>query len=540
MKNLNAKKSRRFWLMLGIAVLLCGLAVSALMPARQTYTVGPETSVAVGPLDADGYVDYVAALNERLRGKITPERNANVLIWQAIGPRPSGANTPPDYFKWLGRPAPPEQGVYLVDWITFLNSRHPDLGPVSSGDKQAVKAWLDRVRKWPWKTDDEPDIAAWLVRNATPLEKLVEASKLTDYYNPLIPKDRPNGQGIVFNHFLSNVEKYREAAVLLGSRAMLRLGSGRTNDAWTDLITCHRLGRLFQQGSTLIELLVGISVESIAQQGEAIFLSQANLTRQQVDACMADLRGLPAPAKAADKIDLAERFLMLDVMQILARNLADGLKALDMKDNGADNRIMYFGVFARSNDWNVAMKTANTHYDRLIATLRIEDLTTRMEKKAALDAEKNLWSEEMVKHIRAAALLGAGKRGELIGNIVGSQMSGIAFHIKAAEERLAQENEHLILAFALKARHLDTGDYPAKLEDLAPKYLAKIPIDRFAAGPLKYERPDNGYRFYSVGPNRVDEKGAGQDDFPSGDDLTITMPAIGPAPLPEAPVPPEE
>ena len=87
---------------------------------------------------------------------------------------------------------------------------------------------------------------------------------------------------------------------------------------------------------------------------------------------------------------------------------------------------------------------------------------------------------------------------------------------------------------------MDTGDYPAKLEDLAPKYLAKIPIDRFAAGPLKYERPDNGYRFYSVGPNRVDEKGAGQDDFPSGDDLTITMPAIGPAPLPEAPVPPEE
>ena len=62
----------------------------AMWPSRSTFTVGTETTYVTGPLDKQGYVDYVAALNERLREGITPENNANVLIWQALGPRPEG------------------------------------------------------------------------------------------------------------------------------------------------------------------------------------------------------------------------------------------------------------------------------------------------------------------------------------------------------------------------------------------------------------------------------------------------------------------
>src|SRR5437764_836871 len=50
--------------------------------------LGKDTTVAMGPLDKAGYIDYEAALNERLGKGITPEKNANVLIWQALGPKP--------------------------------------------------------------------------------------------------------------------------------------------------------------------------------------------------------------------------------------------------------------------------------------------------------------------------------------------------------------------------------------------------------------------------------------------------------------------
>src|SRR5438552_9539171 len=101
--------SRRWKLLLGIATtFFLAALVYAAWPGRSTFTVSPETTYVTGPLDAHGYVDYVTALNERLRGTITPETNANVLIWKALGPRPEGGNgMPAEYFQWLGIEEPP-------------------------------------------------------------------------------------------------------------------------------------------------------------------------------------------------------------------------------------------------------------------------------------------------------------------------------------------------------------------------------------------------------------------------------------------------
>src|SRR5947209_7995811 len=62
---------------------------------KANFTVSKETTYVTGPLDKDGYVDYAAALNERLGKGVTPETNANVLIWKAIGPRPQAAKPMP-------------------------------------------------------------------------------------------------------------------------------------------------------------------------------------------------------------------------------------------------------------------------------------------------------------------------------------------------------------------------------------------------------------------------------------------------------------
>ncbi len=56
----------------------------AAWPGRSTFTVSPETTHVTGPLDKNGGVDYMTALNERLGKDITPETNGNVLLWKAL------------------------------------------------------------------------------------------------------------------------------------------------------------------------------------------------------------------------------------------------------------------------------------------------------------------------------------------------------------------------------------------------------------------------------------------------------------------------
>src|SRR4051812_37602070 len=65
---------------------------------KPKFTIGKETTYVTGPVDADGYIDYAAALNERLGKGIKPADNANVLLWKAIGPQPEG-KMPAEFYK---------------------------------------------------------------------------------------------------------------------------------------------------------------------------------------------------------------------------------------------------------------------------------------------------------------------------------------------------------------------------------------------------------------------------------------------------------
>ncbi len=97
-----------------------------------------------------------------------------------------------------------------------------------------------------------------------------------------------------------------------------------------------------------------------------------------------------------------------------------------------------------------------------------------------------------------------------------------------AAERSEQLQDNLQIAFALAAYRADHGRYPARLDELAPKYLPRIPADCFASGPLIYRPTADGYLLNSVGPNGRDDDGRLFTDDPPGDDIAIRMPATPP------------
>ena len=61
-----------------------------------------------------------------------------------------------------------------------------------------------------------------------------------------------------------------------------------------------------------------------------------------------------------------------------------------------------------------------------------------------------------------------------------------------------------------------------QLEQLVPKYLAKIPEDLFSGKPVRYRRKGQGYLRYSVGPNQKDN--GGQRENQELDDVGFQVP----------------
>lgn len=87
-------------------------------------------------------------------------------------------------------------------------------------------------------------------------------------------------------------------------------------------------------------------------------------------------------------------------------------------------------------------------------------------------------------------------------------ITGSFISYRGAFERRCQDN--LLVGatqtlFAIKAFRIDTGAYPASLDELVPKYLVSIPQDPFDGKPLRYSFEKKV--LYSVGQDLVDSGG---------------------------------
>lgn len=483
-------------------------------PVKPKLPLGKDTTVVNGPLDKNGYIDYEAALNERLSKGIKPEQNANVLLWQAFGPRPGGTKMPPDYFKWLGAPEPPEKGDYFVTLEAFK----PD--GLTDEERLKLPDTLFASTMAPWVARDRPALAAWLKANEKSLAVVAEAVKRPAYFNPLVSIREENAKGALAQCSFGNVIACRQVVAALAVRATLRLGEGDSKAAWADLLACHRFARAIANGGSLVELLFGYASHMIASHATATFVANANLSADALLAVLKELKALPPLPRAADKIDVCERFMLLDAIQLLhAGRGLDGTKTPVAAERKALDAL----------DWGAALRDANASYTRLIAEMRLKSHTERVaaldkHERETLDAVPRTKETDLAK---LAKSVGPEKAvtvlisNHVIGVSDASKPLAIFGVICGAVDRADQHERNLHVAVALAAYRKANGRYPAKLADLAPKYLAAVPDDLFAEKSLVYKPDANGYLLHSVGLN-------GKDDGGTGDDLAVRVPLSKP------------
>ncbi|MBX9628820.1 MAG: hypothetical protein K2X82_33810 [Gemmataceae bacterium] len=464
--------------------------------------------------------DYEALLNDKMAAGVTPGTNANVLLWTAFGPRPEGTDVPDEFFARLGLPRPPADGDYFVGGTAFTRDRLK----LDPADTTAFYDQQGRAAKRPWAAKDAPRVAEWLAANDKPLAVVVEAAGRPGYYNPLVSRRGPDGKPTgMIGALLPSVQKCREAAQALTCRAMLRLGEGKPDAAWADILACHRLGRLVGRGGTLIEALVGYAVGAVAANATLPYLDHPGLTAEVLRGRLKELQALPPFPAAADNVDRGERLFYLDSVQFLSKGQLDLTPGEAKKPNPEDAKKL------AALDWDLVARDGTKWFDRMVAALREPTRAGRVKALGAIEADlKALQGKRPVKDDELHRLLRQGG-GKAVSQQVSNTLLGLLMpavgKVSDAHDRVTQIERNLQVAAALAAYRAEHGKYPAKLADLAPGVLKTVPDDLFSGKPLVYKPADKGYVLYSVGVNGRDEEGRSFDDNPQGDDLPVWMPA---------------
>ena len=340
---------------------------------RVLVTISKETTYITGPLRKDGYVDYLAALNERFRKGATPENNAAVLFWQAMGPGEIDPETRTRYFKMLDMKPLAETGDYFVTIEDYVRSlKGAEAASIPQPTDESPDPMLDQVNdasKHPWSKKEFPVLASWLAANEKPLALVVAASKRPCRYEPMLTGNREDG--LVMRLQLPAAKQTRTMARALAVRAMSRLKDGRLDGAWDDLMACHRLARLAGQGATLIDAIISISVDGMACTGDNAILETTTLDAAQIAKMRADHAKLQPMPSVADKIAIADRFAYLDSIAKIAR---DGFGSLSAMENGAGAKTAIDALTDTLTgvtiDWDEILRDGNSWFDRMVSVCR--------------------------------------------------------------------------------------------------------------------------------------------------------------------------
>jgi hypothetical protein len=359
--------------------------------AQVAVSVSKETTYITEPLRTDGSVDYVTALDQQARQRVTLGNNASVLFWQALGPGEIWEEIRDKYFQMLGIPRLPEKGDYFVNIQDYLAHRKDNekSGNAKPEEESEDNVWyiLDPAMKRPWSKQEYPVFAQWLEANEKPPSLIVEASKRPRRYDPLVGgmliavplplRSCCHGPGNIFQALIA--------------RAMLRLKDGKLEEAWDDLLTCHRLARLIGQGPTCVESLLASRTEEMACAGDLAFLQNTHLTAAQAVKMRHDLNRLPPMPKLAEKIEIAERFTYLDNVSAFSRQGLPGLAGLfSIKENKylkpTLNSLVYYGK-GTPVDWDISLCMGNAWFDRIAEAFNKPTLSQQKESLVKIKEE---------------------------------------------------------------------------------------------------------------------------------------------------------
>ena len=367
-------------------------------------------------------------------------------------------------------------------------------------DKKLLKAignkqWIDELT--PKELDS---LKIWISSNTEALKIFKQATE-----KPYCWWKRKAAGELLINVLLPELSKFRDFSRLLSWRAILEANSGNTEEAFDDLLVCYRAGRHFQGPRTLIEQLVGWTVQTKSVRTAVLILQHKQVEDPLLKDLQTNFENLLAKETYIPDYTI-EKFSGLDFIQrcytdngcgsghIIPSRLSNFSSTDSDILNETGSHVLDYSLFLGLSlviaDRDDMRQFFNNYYDKVQQWARKTPWQIHQEH---IDFEMGIDKWSRLKQLRYwpfMYLMPATGR-----------VNQIAYRDKLEVEAL------ITIAGLLRYRQ-DKGQYPKNLNELVTTgYLKNLPMDCFSDKPLVYKKTDDDFLLYSYGPDCTDNGG---------------------------------
>ena len=468
---------------------------------RPLVKVSEETTHFIGPLDTNGDIDYLTAVNQKLSEGITPENNAVIPILEAFGPMPEGQSLGREFYRTIGSPEP-KQAMFMRfhRWKNgyIATTQNLELAP-----QQLDKEFYYGIAN-PWNSEDIPSLAAY-ISASQPAEKLFdEAINRGRYYYPLLSDE---GEPLA-TASLALAQVQRGVANLYALQGMNCLGHGDLDGALANAKQIRKFTRLIAQGATSVEQLLACSMENQAIDIEHKVILSPNCNAEKAKSYLESIAPLKNIAQSKNVYTIAEPALALD----LAKRIGRGEMTMSELRASWGRKAASFpeleSIYAGSVDWEYLMRRICEYNRKAAAVSKIQDTYQRIQESKKVTNE---FISSKPTNSQSFALSSFSTSRKERANLFLNQIFNLGQNSIASNEAIfAQvETRNLLteIVIALQEFKKRDGVYPETLSGLMPDFLETVPSDPFSDKPMIYRRQDDTFVLYSIGRNEVDDDG---------------------------------
>lgn len=347
--------------------------------------------------------------------------------------------------------------------------------------------WAQVKDIWPahWSEEQHVAISSWLSDSKQALDYVAQGSQ-KPYY-------RPELRGDINFAAMPDIAWIRNAVFALCARSQLYAADGELEHAFSDLITCFRLGAHLAGRHVLVAQLVGIATRRLAVKGAFSIL--ANTQVQPVTLRHLQKRLEQFQSDGIYSLDFtAERLLFHDSIQRMFTDDGTGdgyIPEIALRIPGSLKPLV--------RGFSEHQKRDLLRLDRRRTTMLADELFDRLAEATKMTA----WQfQNDANHVRTdiETII---KRNAYIAFLAGNYLK--ALHLAS---RMQTDLEALIATVAILRYEAERGQLPSSLETLVDEgYLKALPQDSYSDGPLIYQRTDDDFILYSFGADFDDDGG---------------------------------
>jgi len=397
------------------------------------------------------------------------------------------------------------------------NTMHPDF----------LEPNLDNLTlREPWSSQDYPELAQWLEDHQDTIAKLLEASKVEKCAFPITHDILSMSDAVYY------LPKIRQWAFLLVRAGNNDMADGRIEEGLKKYLCVKKIGGHMQQQSSMVEILVGMAVEDLADARFKAFIVTADAAEEHLS--------IIEKAVMDIKHDWNYDFLrILECEKLTFKNflgmfyVVNSEGKIKVNPGIAKKAIMTRLPEDMKNEitrkyWQRKLIKASTiwawFYMPSSPQKAGEIIDAKYEKYYAMTEPDFDWQREPPELPELISLLTQwnftriGFDFNYFTEFTIAMVEGIYYRFHDLYLRNITEQRGNQLVIALRRYKNKTGQWPQKLDDVKALTPAEIHVDPINGGSFVYKLTEENFTLYSKGKNNIDEGGkrdpeSGADDW---------------------------